>query len=82
MTESNIRHNKSTHRWKRNWVWVETTTGHSCIDVDSIIGISESTDSFGGLCYDLHLSSGTIFTIQERSLSRITEELPEWEVSQ
>ena len=73
MTESN----KKMQRWKRKWVWVETTTGLSCIDVESIIAISHSTALHTNL--DLHFSSGTIFTIKLADIGSITDELPDWQ---
>tara|TARA_R100000458_G_C8265505_1_gene240609 strand:- start:903 stop:1118 length:216 start_codon:yes stop_codon:yes gene_type:complete len=60
----------------RQWVWIETTSGMSCLDVKSIIGISYTHDKFGNGCYDLHLTSGTIFTIMADDLSLITSHLP------
>jgi len=66
---------QSNHRWKRLWVWVETTTGLSCIDVESIIAISNSTTPN---YIDLHLSSGSIFTMQLADISSITDVLPDW----
>ena len=67
---------------QRRWVWVETTTGLSCIDAGSIIAISNTAKvNFEG-CYtnlDLHLSSGTIFTIKLADIKTITDELPNWE---
>ena len=61
---------------KRRWVWAETTTGLSCVDVESIIAISHSiTPNY----VDLHLTSGTIFTIKLADIGSITDELPDWQ---
>ena len=60
------------------WVWIETTSGMSCVDVASIIGITHTHDKFGHGCYDLHLTSGTIFTIRAGDLNTITSNLPNW----
>ena len=70
---------KITRRSKRLWVWVETTSGLSCLDIEAIIGISAAHDKFGNGCYDLHLASGTIFTIMAKDLDTITSKLPDWE---
>ena len=60
------------------WVWIETTSGMSCVDVASIIGITHTHDKFGHGCYDLHLTSGTIFTIMAKDLEAITQDMPDW----
>ena len=60
---------------EKMWIWIETTSGLSCIDGESIIAISNSTTPN---YIDLHLSSGSIFTIKLADLSSITDALPDW----
>lgn len=46
---------------EKQWIWVETTTGLSCIDAMSVIGVSHSEHLYH---LDFHMVSGTIFTVE------------------
>ena len=63
---------------EKKWVWVKTTSGMSCLDVESIIAVSHTHDKFGNKGYDLHLTSGTIFTIMAKDFEIIRMHNPDW----
>ena len=47
------------------YVKVETTSGTTMINVSMVCGIVQYMDEFGEVIYDIHMSSGTIFTTKE-----------------
>ena len=55
---------------EKTWIWVETTSGLSCIDAGSVIGISELR---GGSFLDFHMTSGTIFTIELHNAAELLD---------
>ena len=55
---------------EKTWIWVETTSGLSCIDAGSVIGISELS---GGAFLDFHMTSGTIFTVELSNSAKILD---------
>ena len=72
--------NRDTEKNKlRTWVQVNTTSGLSHLNVNNIIALSYSYDKYGDRCWDLHLVSGTIFTIKSGDFHMISEHLPGWE---
>ncbi len=53
---------------EKTWIWVETTTGLSCIDAGSVIGVSRS-----GSFMDFHMTSSTIFTVAMKNAKSVLD---------
>jgi len=71
--------NRDTEKNKlRTWVQVNTSSGLSHLNVNNIIAISDGYDKYGDRCCDLHLVSGTIFTIKGQDLDKITKHIQGW----
>ena len=56
------------------WIWVDTKSGLSCLNVGSVIGISEG-DLREGSFLDFHMTSGTIFTVELSNASKLLDAL-------
>jgi len=49
----------------KNWITLKTASGKTRLDVNSIIAMTKAYDTFGETQWDLHMISGTIFSINE-----------------
>tara|TARA_A100000172_G_C2969809_1_gene85500 strand:- start:37 stop:327 length:291 start_codon:yes stop_codon:yes gene_type:complete len=53
----------------RNWIWLNTDSGRTMIDVNCVIGVSMNEYT------DIHMTSGTIFTVRDGSASDLVDML-------
>ena len=64
---------------KKNWILLKTAYGLSKLDIDSIIAMTKMHDQLGEVYYDLHMTSGTIFSVYHEEYAKLMERIEEQE---
>lgn len=61
----------------KNWIDLETASGKTRLDVGSIIAMTKTYDTFGKEQWDLHMTSGTIFSINHTEYEILMKRMKE-----
>ncbi len=62
---------------KKTWIDLQTASGQTRLDIDSIIAMTKTYDTFGKEQWDLHMTSGTIFSINHAEYEILMERMKE-----
>lgn len=62
---------------KKKWIVLKTASGVTRLDIDSIIAMTKTYDTFGKEQWDLHMISGTIFSINQTEYEELMKRMLE-----